>query len=325
MSKVAILEPIHPAGIAILKRNNFQVIKIKSQKFGNNIKEINDVEGIVLRTFHLKKEILENCKKLKIVSRHGVGYDNVDINFLNKNNIALTITGSANAVSVAEHVMAMFLSLSKISNKTDHLVRSGKFLDRNSLPDFFEIYKKNVLIIGFGRIGKRLSKICLGFESNVFVYDPYIDESIIRKNNCTPIDFNSGIKIADYISLHLPMNKKTKNLITKKEFKLMKKNCILVNTSRGGIINEKDLYWALSNNIIFGSGIDVFETEPPNQKNLLFKLDNVLLSPHSAALTLECKKRMSIEACENLVYFLKEKNKINIKNVVNKKYIDLNI
>ena len=293
--------------------------------FDNLINKLNDVEGIAIRTAKLTSNILANCKKLKIVARHGVGYDNVDINYLNDNYIALAITGSANAISVAEHVMAMFLNVCKICKKSDQLVRSGKFSEKSSLPDFFEMYKKNVLILGYGRIGKVLSKRCLGFDSKVYVYDPYIEVSVIEENNCIPVDFEEGLKIADFISIHLPINSETINMISKNQFGIMKKNCILVNTARGGIINEKDLFWALSNNKIYGSGIDVYQKEPPDKNNPLFKLDNIMLSPHNAALTLECRKRMSVETCENIVNYLKDKSKLNISNIVNSKIINSNI
>ena len=123
----------------------------------------------------------------------------------------------------------------------------------------------------------------------------------------------------------MPLNSNTKNLITKKEFSLMKKNCIIVNTSRGGIINESDLSWALTEKIIYGSGIDVYEKEPPNVDKELFKLDNIIFSPHNAALTIECRKRMAVESCENVVNFLNNSKDLNSKNIVNSKELRLDI
>ena len=271
----------------------------------NLIEKLQDVDGIALRTAKLTEDILKKCHKLKIVSRHGVGYDNVDLNYLNKHKIALAITGTSNAVSVAEHVMMMFLNICKKSNLSDQLVRDGKFAKHNSLPDFFELYKKNVLILGFGRIGKALAKRCFGFDSKVYVYDPFISDSIIKENNCVPINFEEGLKIADFVSVHIPLNDNTRNMIAKDQLKMMKNTCILVNTARGGIVNERDLIWALIDKQIYGAGTDVYEKEPPNKDNPLFKLDNIILSPHNAALTLECRKRMAIESCENILYYLK--------------------
>ena len=325
MKKVAIYGKIHSEGINILKKNKYEVIEISNDKIQKSIlkENLKDVDAIAIRTATLDQEILKECSNLKIVARHGVGYDNIDLNYLNKNNIALAISSNSNSVSVSEHVMTMFLYLCKRIEKSNYLVKNNKFLKRNFLPDFFEIYQKNILILGFGRIGKELSKRCLGFETNNYVYDPFIDQSIIKKNNCIPIDLVSGIKIADFISIHMPFNNNTKNLIAKKELSLMKKNCILVNTSRGGIINEEDLYWALKNGSIDSAGLDVFEKEPPEKENPLLNLDNVILSPHNAALTIECRKRMAIETCDNIVNYLDKKSDLQLENIVNIKNIIL--
>jgi len=325
MKNVAIIGEIHSDGIDILNNNHCKVIDL-SNASEEKLKEIlKNIDAIVVRTANLNADILKECLSLKIVARHGVGYDNVDINFLNNNGIALAITGTANAVSVSEHVITMFLYLCKLINKSDLLVKKGNFIEKKSLPDFFEMFKKNILIIGFGRIGKALAKRCLGFDSKVYVYDPYINTSIIKENKCESIDLTEGLRIADFITVHMPLNKETKNMIGKDQFSLMKKTCIVVNAARGGIINEKDLVWALTNKEIFGAGLDVYEKEPPDSSNPLFGLDNIVLSPHNSALTLECRKRMSVESCENIVYYLNNKSKLNINNIVNGKNINLEV
>ena len=323
MKKIAVYGKFHKDGIDFLRKNKFEAIFVDSASIKKLKKDLKDVEAIAVRTGILDQEILKEFHSLKIVSRHGVGYDNIDINFLNKNNIALAITGTSNAVSVSEHVMTMFLYLCKLINKSDALVRNGKFIEKASMPNFFEMYKKNILILGFGRIGKALAKRCLGFESNIYVYDPFIESSIIKNNNCNSIEFEEGIKIADFISLHLPLNKKTKNMIAKDQLNMMKDTCILVNTARGGLINEQDLVWALTNKKIYGAGLDVYEKEPPTKDNPLLKLENIILSPHNAALTLECRKRMAIETCTNIVHYLYDINKLNVSNIINKKKLNL--
>ena len=323
MKKVAIIGPIHKDGWDFLKKKDFDVFEITDLSSNNLIKELQNVSSIILRTKKLDKEILAECKNLKIVARHGVGYDNVDLNFLNKKKIALAVTGSANAVSVAEHVMTMFLYLAKNINQSDLLTKKGDFEKKASLPNCFELYKKNILILGFGRIGQAVAKRCLGFESKVYVYDPYVAKTIIENNNCYKIDFLEGLILADFITIHLPLNSETKNLIASEELKQMKNNCILINTARGGIINENDLLLALSNKKILGAGLDVYETEPPLKENPLLKLDNILLTPHNAALTLECRKRMALESAENIVYFLEDKSDLNIKNIINFENLNL--
>ena len=323
MNKVAIIGPHHQDGWDVLQKMNFDVFEITDLSKNNLIKELIDVDGIALRTTKLDEEILSKCSKLKIVARHGVGYDSVDVNYLNRKKIALAITGTSNAVSVAELVMTMFLNLAKNIDKSNILTKKGDFDKKANLPDFFELYKKNILILGFGRIGQALAKRCLGFEANIYVYDPFVKKQIIETNKCNKIDFADGLDLADFISVHVPLNKETKNLIAKEELKQMKKNCILVNTARGGVINEKDLIWALTNKKIYGAGLDVFETEPPLKDNPLFQLDNVLLTPHNAALTLECRKRMAVETCENIVYYLTNSDRLNKNNIINKKLLEL--
>ena len=319
--KVAVLGKVDQKGLSFLKENEFKVIEIENFEIQNLKEQLKDVDGILLRTTRLDKEILQHCDNLKIISRHGVGYDNVDLDFLNENKIALCITSTSNAVSVAEHVLSFFIYLTKNLSLSDSLVKEGNFEKRSQLPNFFELYKKKVLIIGFGRIGKEVAKRCLGFDMEVYVYDPFLDNEIIIKNQCIPIEKNQGLAIADFITIHLPLNGDTKNFISQTELNVMKKNSILVNTSRGGIVNENDLCIALESKKIQGAGMDVFVSEPPESNHPFFKLDNILLTPHNAALTLECRERMSLEASQNIVFFLKHMSKLNVENLVNKKYL----
>jgi D-3-phosphoglycerate dehydrogenase len=314
---------IHNEGLKTLEKVNFDYFEITNFEENNLIKQLRDVDGILLRTAKLDENILSRCNNLKIISRHGVGYDNVDIKYLNHNKIALGITSTSNAVSVAEHVLTSFLYLTKNIHLSDQLTREGRFTDKSSLPNFFELYQKNVIIFGFGRIGRAVAKRCLGFESNVYIYDPFVSKKIIEENKCKVIDKIDGIKLADYISIHLPLNNETKNFIGEKELSLMKETAIIVNTARGGIINEESLVKALVNKNILGAGLDVFEKEPPVKDHPLFSLDNIILSPHNAALTLECRKRMAIESAENIIFFLGDKKKLNLANIVNKTEVGL--
>jgi len=323
MKNIAIMGPIHDVGWDFLKENKLKPFEIFDFSTNNLIKELKNSDGVILRTANLSKEIMSECPNLKIVARHGVGFDNVDTNYLNERKIALAVTGTSNAVSVAEHVMTMFLYLSKNIHKSNQLTKEGNFHKKRSLPDFFELYEKHILILGFGRIGQSLAKRCLGFESQVYVYDPFVDNKIIESKGCQKIDFIEGIKIADFISIHMPLTDKTKNFIAKNELVKMKENCIIVNTSRGGIINESDLFWSLNEKKIFAAGLDVFEIEPPLKDNPLFTLDNILLTPHNAALTLECRKRMALECAKNVFHYLDSSKDININNFINRKNLEL--
>jgi D-3-phosphoglycerate dehydrogenase / 2-oxoglutarate reductase len=323
--KIAILGNVHSDGWKVLKEKKLECFEVTNFDENNLKKQLADVDAILLRTSNLNANILSNCKNLKIISRHGVGYDNVDLDYLNKNKVALGITGTSNAVSVAEHVLTSFLYLTKNIHLSDRLTREGNFKKKSSLPNFFELYQKNVLILGFGRIGKEVAKRCKGFDANVYVYDPFVENKDIENNDCIPINKEEGMRLADYITVHLPLNAKTKNFISSKEFSLMKKTSIIVNSARGGIINEQALIEALEKNNILAAGVDVFEKEPPEQNHPLFKLPNVLLSPHNAALTLECRKRMAVEAAQLIVYYLTDKNKLNFSNLVNIKELNLQI
>ena len=315
--KTAILGLVHDDGLEFLKNKNFEVLNIENLEVNNLKKELSDVDAILLRTSKLTREILSECKKLKIIARHGVGYDNVDVDYLNEKKIALAITSTANSVSVAEHVLSFFIYLTKKFDLADRLVRDGNFKLKSTLPNFFELYQKKVLICGYGRIGKEVAKRCTGFDMSIYIYDPFVDDKEIIKYGYIPIGKEEGLELADYVTIHLPLNDKTKNFIDKEELKKMKNTAVLVNTSRGGIINERALFDALNKKNIKSAGIDVFENEPPIADHPFLRLDNILLTPHNAALTLECRKRMAIEAAENIYFFLKYKNKVNSQNLVN--------
>ena len=323
MMKIAVLGEIHQDGWKVFENNKLESFELFNFEENNLKKELKEVDAILLRTAKLSNDVISYCKKLKIVSRHGVGYDNVNIDYLSENNIALGITSTSNAVSVAEHVLTSFLYLSKNIHLSDKLTREGRFNDKSSLPNFFELYQKNIVIFGFGRIGRAVAKRCLGFEANVYVYDPFVSKNVVEENNCKVIDKTSGLKIADYISIHLPLNNNTKNFINEQELSIMKETAIVVNTARGGIINETSLVNALQNKIILGAGLDVFEKEPPDENHPLFNLDNVILSPHNAALTIECRKRMAIESAENIAFFLLNNKKLNLNNIVNREKLGI--
>ena len=309
MHKVAIIEKIHQDGIDLLNNNpafEFEIIEDTSEK--NLIKVLPNFDACTLRVSKLNKKILSYCKNLKVISRHGVGYDNVDLDYIKRNNITLLITATANAVAVAEHVIYMMLSISKSINKYDQEVRAGNFKKNASSIKTLELFNKEILIVGFGRIGQSLIKRCKGFEMKVKVFDPFVNKEAIEKLGGQKIEnLDDGLKNCDYVSLHIPLNEKTKNLINYSKLKNMKREAVVINTARGGIINENDLDKALRENIIFGAGLDVFEKEPVEKNNPLLSNKKVLLSPHSATFTNECKSRMSLETIKNVIDFFGNK------------------
>ena len=305
MKKILIIQPIHEEGINLLKDNSdfeYEVVDNADTEFLKS--KIKDCDGISIRTAKLSGDVIEAANNLKIISRHGVGYDNIDLEVSKKKDITLAITATANAVAVAEHVMFMILNISKRGSMYDDTVKSGKFNERNKLPKTVELWNKNILIAGFGRIGQALIKRCLGFEMNVFVFDPFVSKEFIEKRGGTKVDnLSETSKDMDAMSLHIPLNDETKNIINYELLKSMKKNCIIINAARGGIVNEVDLDRALNENLIFGAGLDVFETEPPAENNPLLKNKKVFLSPHTAAFTEECMTRMGKETIQNIFDF----------------------
>jgi len=316
MIKIAIVDKMHKDGIDLLKNNSkFKCEVIENLSKENLMSKLHDVDGITLRRGKIDSDILEKCKKLKVISRHGVGYDNVDTKFLKQKNISLLVTGTTTSVSPAEHIMFMILNISKSFDLFDQSVRKGNF-DKimHTEHKSFELCNKKILIIGFGRIGKKLIKRCLGFEMKVLVFDPFIEKKIINNLGGEKIDdLNDGLKEADVLSLSVPLTKLTHNMINLKKMKMMKKTSIIINTSRGGVINEKDLNEALNKNIIYGAGLDVFEKEPPNEDNPLLKNKKVLLSPHAATFTKECTSNMAIQTAQNIIDFFENKlNKLMI-------------
>ena len=217
MYNIGIVDKIDPKGIKLFEnKNNFKYEVVTDLSKQNLLKKLPDFDGITLRRGKIDSELLQQCKKLKVIARHGVGYDNVDINYLKKNNIKLLVTNSSTSTSPAEHIMYMILSIYKGINMFDNMVRKGDFEKAIHLKisDNFELFNKNILIVGFGRIGKKLIKKCLGFDLKVNVYDPFVDSKIIESFGGTKItNLNNGLKEADILSLSLPLNEQTYDLI----------------------------------------------------------------------------------------------------------------
>ena len=224
MKKIAVIEKIHNDGLELLKKTQgyeYEVITDVSED--NLIKKLPDFDACTLRVSKLNENILKHCPNLKVISRHGVGYDNVDLNYLKKQNIPLLITATANAVAVAEHVIYMMMSISKSINQYDYEVRSGNFKKNASNIETLELYSKEILILGFGRIGKSLIKRCLGFDMKVKVFDPFVSEDTIKKFGGSKVEkLDDGLKTCDYLSLHVPLTEKTRNIIDYTKLKIMK-------------------------------------------------------------------------------------------------------
>jgi len=311
MYKIGIIQKIHDKGLQLLEENkNFDYEIIDDVSEENLLKKIHLYDAVSLRVSKLSNNLLSKATKLKVISRHGVGYDNVDTSYLKQNNITLLITATANAIAVSEHVFYLMLAISKNFLNLDNEVRIGNFKSNINKFETFELHNKEILIAGFGRIGKNLIKKCLGFDMKIKVFDPFIDEKTINNMGGEKVDnFDNALKTLDFLSVHMPLNKNTKDLINLKKMKTMKKTSVIINTARGGIVNEADLNKALNEKIIFAAGLDVFSNEPIYLDNPLLKNKRIIMSPHTAALTNECKIRMGKETAQNIIDFFE--NNVN--------------
>ena len=320
--KVLVVQGLHEQGLQMLKnRTDIEFNVLMSDDENEILEAAKDVNGITVRTAKISSRIIEAANKLQVVSRHGVGYDSIDLVSLNNKKIPLTIAAHSNMISVSEQAMFFLLALSKNVFYYDDFTRKGDWTNRWDVKAW-DLAQKNILVIGFGRIGSNFVKRALAFDMNVYVYDPYVEKEKVKISGAIPVDnISQNLQKMDAVTLHCPKNGETTDLFTKQEFDLMKKSSFIINCARGGILNEKDLYEALTNKKIAGAGLDVFDVEPTPSSNPLFKLNNVILSPHIAGVTVESTVRMATETVQNVLDVLDDK--INQSVVVNKKEIGI--
>ncbi len=320
--KVLVVQGLHEQGLQMLKnRTDIEFNVLMSDDENEILEAAKDVNGITVRTAKISSRIIKAANKLQVVSRHGVGYDSIDLESLNNKKIPLTIAAHSNMISVSEQAMFFLLALSKNVFYYDDFTRKGDWTNRWDVKAW-DLAKKNILVIGFGRIGSNFVKRALAFDMNVYVYDPYVEKEKVKISGAIPVDnIIENLPKMDAVTLHCPKNDETIDLFTKQEFDLMKKSSFIINCARGGILNETDLYEALTNKKIAGAGLDVFDDEPTPSSNPLFKLNNVILSPHIAGVTVESTIRMATETVQNVLDVLDDK--INQSVVVNNKEIGM--
>lgn len=324
MQRVLLVERIHDSGIELLKKHVDIAFAQDTSK--NTLKDIiADFDGIIIRSSRLDNEVISLGRKLKVIGRHGIGVDNIDVNFATNNGIAVVNTPNANVVSVAEHVITLMLTLAKKIILSDKALRAGEFsIAGSSLPNLcqskgysgVELNGKILGVIGFGKIGSLVAEKCIkGFNMKVLVYDPLLYMKIQLPEGASWVENKEQLlSQSDFISIHIPLTKNTKSFISKDELRIMKPTAFLINCARGGVVDEEALVNALKNGIINGAGIDVFENEPPDKNNKLFELPNVVLTPHAAAMTEESLKRMALEVVEGVLKVLEGKLPSNVVN-----------
>jgi len=304
--KIFITQTMALGGRALLReRDDIELVEfpnlISASDFEALLKAHAPVHGVALGATRFGEAELEAAIDMKVVTRIGVGYDAVDVPALSRRKIPLMVAGSANSPSVAEQALFMMLTLAKRANELHALVRDGQWSTRlGKLP--YDLYGRTVLIIGFGRIGTRTAKRCLAMEMNVLVYDPYQPAADIRDAGYEAVaDLDAALPRADFVSIHCPKTPETVGMFNADRLKRMKPSAYLINTARGGIIDETALYDALTSGKLAGAGLDVFAQEPPAVPNPLFELPNVIIAPHVAGVTWEAVDRMSEQTARNIL------------------------
>ena len=301
MPHILVAGKLHPAGIERLKTAadvHFTVVEEVSLE--SYLPHVGGADAVVLRTQPMTAEVIAAAPKLKIVSRHGVGYDAVDVAALNARAIPLAIVGDVNSRAVAEHTLMLMLAVARQAAQRDAAIRKGDWNVRNRF-ETVELDGKSLLLAGFGRIGRRVAELAQAFGMTVTAYDPFVKPEAMARLGVRPAaDLLKALAQADYVSLHMP-GSATGAVIFEEELKAMKPGAILINAARGGLVDETLLDRALREGRLAGAGLDVLKSEPPAPDHPLLTNDRVLLSPHAAGLTAECAARMAIASVQNVL------------------------
>lgn len=314
MPNILVAGKLHSAGRALLDAAPGMAVRyIEDISEASYAPQIGWADALLIRTQPLSAATVAKAEKLRIVSRHGVGYDAVDVAALNERGIALAVCGDVNSTSVAEHAAMMILAATKRALRADKSVRQGPWDWRNALKSQ-DLRGRNLLLLGYGRIGRQVATMMSGFGMEIRAYDPFLLQQGWPEGPAAPApDLTEALTWADIISVSLPRAEKP--LIATAEFAHMKDGAILVNTARGGIVDEAALISALSSGKVAAAGLDVFEDEPPRPDNPLLGFDQVLLSPHIAGVTDGAAIRMALGSAQNILDFFA--GKIDPKLIVN--------
>ncbi len=318
--KVLIVGRMPPAGIAALKKRDDVDFEILSDDSPASLHAaLKDVHAVTLGGTPFREAELKVAPNMMVVARLGVGFDAVEVPALNKRGVFLMTTGIANSVSVAEHAMYMLLASARLVKKYDRFVRENNWGHRlTDLPA--DLSGKSILVVGMGRIGSRTVKRCVAFEMDTYVLDPNVPEAEVKKAGATKVtDLKAILPKVDFVSVHCPKAPETIDMFNAETIGLMKPDAFLVNTARGGIVNEEALYHALKDGKLRGAGLDVLDKEPPDASNKLFTLENVIFSPHMAGVTKEANDRMAVTAIENILSVFD--GRPNAAHVVNKEVL----
>ncbi len=300
--RVLVLQGLHPAGMAMLEaRDDVEIVRCDSTDEADIAAAAEGVHAMTVRVAPITKRIVDAAPELMVVSRHGVGYDSVDLDELNRRGVPLCIAVHSNMVSVAEQAMAFLLALAKEIAFYDPVARRDDWADRFPTRGF-ELEGKNLLVVGFGRIGSRVARRASGFDMKVYAYDPYVDDAVIRAGGAEPVaDCDAALPEMDAVAVHCMKTAETTGMFSAAQFAAMKPTSVIVNCARGGIIDEDALHTALTTGQIRAAALDVLEDEPSSADHPLFALDNILLAPHIAGVTVESMERMAKQTVDNVL------------------------
>lgn len=309
-----------PKGIKMLKDSGCELVK---NPLGHALKEeellelMNGVDAIITGMDQLNEKVINSSGKLKVISKHGVGIDNIDLEAASRKKIIVTNipAGREECNAVADFTFALILSIARnicIASKSTKENKWVKLIGS-------EVYGRILGVLGGGSIGKAVIERAIGFGMEVLVYDIKEDEELVKKHRVRYVDLKYLFKNSDFVTIHTPLNESTRGLIKKRELELMKKSSYLINTARGGIVDEKDLYEALKREQIAGAAMDVFSKEPPGGSPLL-ELKNLIATPHMAAYTMSSLRALDVISAENVLRVL-EGSRPSDDYIVNKEVI----
>ena len=293
--------PIHEEALGML-RDSTEVVLGSGPGAVELAAALPEVDAVLLRTARLDAEAIDRAPSLRVISRHGVGVDSIAVDAAARRGIPVLITPQANLRSVAEHTFALMLAVSRKLIPADRLVREDRFAARDRLMGL-ELFGTTLGVMGLGRIGGEVARVAAqGFGMRVLGYDPWMSPDRIRESGAEPLSALSDLLGAsDILTVHIPLSEATRGLLGRQELALMRPGSILIQTSRGGVVDEEALVEALRSGHLAGAGIDVYETEPPRDDHPFFSMEEVVLTPHSAALTEQAMRRMAIDAAQGIL------------------------
>jgi D-3-phosphoglycerate dehydrogenase len=298
--KVLIPQDVAQPGKDYLRERGYE-IKLGSGITSDAIAaDVVDCDAILARTAPFPAKVFEAGKKLRVIARHGVGYDNIDVAKATELGVWVTFAPESNANTVAEHAIGCILTLARNFIQLDRETRAGNFAVRDKLFGS-DLAGKVLGVVGLGKIGRRAAqKASRGLDMKVLGYDPFLKPEQIAEFAAPAGSMDEVFSAADFVSLHIPGGAANKGIVGKTQFALMKKTAFFINAARGDVVVEADLIEALQNGTIAGAAIDVYEKEPPGKNNPLFSMSNVLLTPHNASQTRECMIRMALHAAQGI-------------------------